>query len=392
MSQRRTPEYIRLIITVIAGLLTVALTGIAFWLSYEHLHDVAALHGLGGVRAWAWPATLDTFIVIGETLILRASLMRTVDKWAIFLTIVGSVGSIVLNVTGVGADGDALDYTVAAVPPVAALLAFGILMRQLHEAITAYMNAGPVITPGARTVPPGELVFDDSEIPFLRPASDMAERIRDEEAEEISEPGPDAMTYRRGDEDGLDADLDSLRQPVGVDLSRMISETSEAVDAVARDRLHRVAGLRDETVEFSGIFTAPAGTPEPDTDGTPPEPWRDLVGVVPDMPDVPPVHVPGVPDNGGFFTVPDVRAALSRDGAVSLDKLPVSPGTGRDTAVQTVNGTPRRPRGSGITAAVRDMLDQDGTLTNEDLRAAFPDKNPESVRKSINRVRKERGE
>jgi hypothetical protein len=117
-----------------AAVIITGITGIAFWLSYHHLHDVAEAHGLGAdpARAWAWPAVLDLFYLAGELLILRASYLRTVDPWAIALTAIGALGSIGLNVAGVGPDAPALEYTVAAVPPVAALLAFGALMRQLH--------------------------------------------------------------------------------------------------------------------------------------------------------------------------------------------------------------------------------------------------------------------
>jgi hypothetical protein len=112
----------------------VLLTGFAFWLSYEHLHDVSASNGLAGSRAWVWPATVDLFIMIGELLMLRASLLgRGVDWWAVTLTVSGSGASIALNVAGVGKNAPTLTYVVAAVPPVAALLAFGALMRQVHD-------------------------------------------------------------------------------------------------------------------------------------------------------------------------------------------------------------------------------------------------------------------
>ncbi|MFH9728325.1 DUF2637 domain-containing protein [Streptomyces sp. NPDC017254] len=131
-------------LAVAAGLVIITLTGAAFWLSYAHLAEVALAHGLGQAteRAWAWPATLDLFIVAGELLMLRAALRRQVDGWAIALTAVGSVGSIVLNVAGVTGTRDPgsvplLDYVVAAVPPTAALLAFGALMRQIHQALAA---------------------------------------------------------------------------------------------------------------------------------------------------------------------------------------------------------------------------------------------------------------
>lgn len=133
-----------------AGLVIIALTAAAFWLSYAHLAEVASAHGLQNspVRAWAWPATLDLFIVAGELLMLRAALAKQVDPWAIGLTTVGSLGSIVLNVAGVTGTRDPgavplLDYVVAAVPPTAALLAFGALMRQVHQALAGAAEPHP---------------------------------------------------------------------------------------------------------------------------------------------------------------------------------------------------------------------------------------------------------
>lgn len=127
---------------VAAATVIVAPTAGAFWLSYAHLAEVAGQHGLehSPVRQWAWPATLDAFIVAGELLMLRAGLRRVTDGWAIALTATGSIGSIALNVAGVSSTGNAdavplLDYVVAAIPPTAALLAFGVLMRQIHQRV-----------------------------------------------------------------------------------------------------------------------------------------------------------------------------------------------------------------------------------------------------------------
>ncbi|WP_053170684.1 DUF2637 domain-containing protein [Streptomyces sp. SBT349] len=116
-----------------AGTVIVALTIAAFWLSYAHLADIAMDHGLSGARAWAWPGCLDLGVIAGELLMLRAAIQRRTDWWAIGLTVTGSGGSIALNVAGVGADAEALDYVVAAVPPSAALIAFGVMMRQVHR-------------------------------------------------------------------------------------------------------------------------------------------------------------------------------------------------------------------------------------------------------------------
>ncbi|MBK3547859.1 DUF2637 domain-containing protein [Streptomyces sp. MBT60] len=150
-----------------AAATTIALTGAAFWLSYEHLHDIAAENGLSGPRAWAWPATVDLFIVAGELLMLRASLRgRGMDWWAVALAATGSLGSIALNVAGVGANADPMRYVVAAVPPTAALLAFGAIMRQIHErlatpvavtaapAVATLQLLPPVIVPEGATLLP----------------------------------------------------------------------------------------------------------------------------------------------------------------------------------------------------------------------------------------------
>lgn len=177
-----------------AAVLISGITGIAFWLSYHHLHDVAAHNGLGidPARAWAWPAVLDLFYLAGELLILRASYLRTVDWWAILLTAVGALGSIGLNVAGVGVDKPALQYVVAAVPPVAALFAFGALMRQLHVWFgqrPVATQAAPVVTVERVAVPP---------MPEQAPAVPAVEEQRPElePAAEQQRPERPAITYR----------------------------------------------------------------------------------------------------------------------------------------------------------------------------------------------------
>ncbi|GGR37844.1 hypothetical protein GCM10010497_45900 [Streptomyces cinereoruber] len=161
-----------------AGVVIIALTGAAFWLSYAHLAEVALGHGLGQApaRAWAWPATLDLFIVAGELLMLRAALAKRVDGWAIALTAVGSVGSIVLNVAGVTGTRDpgtvpVLDYVVAAVPPTAALLAFGALMRQIHQALAKRETpAAPDTQPEATAEAPEAVAEEAPALPEVVPA------------------------------------------------------------------------------------------------------------------------------------------------------------------------------------------------------------------------------
>ncbi|MFG3189268.1 DUF2637 domain-containing protein [Streptomyces omiyaensis] len=201
-------------LAVAAGLVIIALTAAAFWLSYAHLAEVALGHGLGQApaRAWAWPATLDLFIVAGELLMLRAALRREVDGWAIALTAVGSVGSIVLNVAGVTGSRDpatvpVLDYVVAAVPPTAALLAFGALMRQIHQALARAETRPEPVAAVAVPAPFAESLPQVPALPVLGPWVPVAELLGtstgtssdlhvspleadEEEAEEHPEPGP----------------------------------------------------------------------------------------------------------------------------------------------------------------------------------------------------------
>lgn len=141
-------------LAIAAGLVIIALTAAAFWLSYAHLAEVALAHGMRGkeVRAWAWPACLDLFIMAGELMWLRAAMLHRVDWWAICLTAAGSGGSIALNVAGVGGSAELLDYVVAAVPPTAALLAFGALMRQVHQALLERAEGVHTVEPLAAEV------------------------------------------------------------------------------------------------------------------------------------------------------------------------------------------------------------------------------------------------
>ena len=170
-----------------AGIVIVALTAGAFWLSYAHLADVAGQHGLGTspVRRWAWPATLDAFIVAGELLMLRAGLRRVTDGWAIAVTAIGSVGSIALNVAGVSGTGNVgtvprLDYVVAAVPPTAVMVAFGVLMRQIHQLVEQPGDHSDMVSiqvpepPVTTSVQPAE----PSSVAVAQPAETPGERVQ----------------------------------------------------------------------------------------------------------------------------------------------------------------------------------------------------------------------
>jgi len=190
---------IRTRLTVAAGAVIVVLTAVAFWLSYAHLQEVAATYGLGNspIRSWAWPATLDLFIVAGEVMMLVAALAKRKDGWAIGLTVAGSVGSIGLNVYGVGPDAPAIEYIVAAVPPTAALLAFGALMRQIHVAVAAgkdvEVQETPMLAGQVLQVSDEFAEILDEELQHLTAVNDTVDADEDDgpEVECVNEDVPD---------------------------------------------------------------------------------------------------------------------------------------------------------------------------------------------------------
>ncbi|WP_435251954.1 DUF2637 domain-containing protein [Streptomyces tendae] len=222
-----------------AGVVIVLLTAGGFWLSYAHLAEVAGQHGLGSspIRQWAWPATLDAFIVAGELLMLRAGLRRVTDGWAIALTATGSVGSIALNVAGVNGTGQVgpvplLNYVVAAVPPAAALLAFGVLMRQIHSLVDRPGNEIRTSAAQPQEPPVGETarVGDTAERPELPSAQPLA-------------PTPEPADRKRG---GRPASA-TVEQLVTIGRNATADSgppTRESVEQAIRAEGHTVSGKR----------------------------------------------------------------------------------------------------------------------------------------------------
>jgi hypothetical protein len=116
---------------------TAAATAVGFWLSYRGLHDFALRAGLTGAEAWAWPASVDLVIAAGEAGVTISALRQHKD-WAAWVYLaVGFAASVTGNVLHVDPAGLFWTrYAVAAVPPVAAMLALAALLRQAYRLAT----------------------------------------------------------------------------------------------------------------------------------------------------------------------------------------------------------------------------------------------------------------
>lgn len=120
-------------ISIITGLLVLFVAGGAFFLSFEALRDLANQVGIEARMAWLYPIIIDGAIIIFSLSVLRASLNREKHLYPWVLVGGFTVLSVLLNV--VHANMDLLARFLAAIPPVALLLSFELLMGQIRAIV-----------------------------------------------------------------------------------------------------------------------------------------------------------------------------------------------------------------------------------------------------------------
>lgn len=104
---------------------TVLITGLAFWLSFTALSDLARRSGVDPAQAWAWPLIVDGLILVSTVAVLALD-GRTGVWYPWTLLMAGTAVSVVANAlhATVAADADVpglLAGCVAAVPPLVEL-------------------------------------------------------------------------------------------------------------------------------------------------------------------------------------------------------------------------------------------------------------------------------
>jgi hypothetical protein len=110
-----------------------ALAGAAFAMSYGALHELARDSGVPSTLAWLWPLVVDGFIVVASLSVLYAVLEARPASYPWALLSLFSAVSVAGNVAH-GAP-TPVGRLVAAVPPVALVLAFDLLMRQVRRVL-----------------------------------------------------------------------------------------------------------------------------------------------------------------------------------------------------------------------------------------------------------------
>lgn len=103
----------------------------AFLLSYDALHQLARSSHVPALLAWLWPLIVDGFILVASLAVLDAvhSGRRPLYPWVLVLAF--SALSVTFNV--LHAPDDLVAQLVAAIPPLALVLSFELLMRQIHH-------------------------------------------------------------------------------------------------------------------------------------------------------------------------------------------------------------------------------------------------------------------
>jgi hypothetical protein len=113
----------------IAAVLAVA--GVAALASYDHQRQLAAIAGEGW-RAWLLPVSVDGMVIAASmTMLVRRRIGEPAGALAWFALLLGGAASVVANVAA--ADPTLAGRLVAAWPPVALLVSYELLLKQVRS-------------------------------------------------------------------------------------------------------------------------------------------------------------------------------------------------------------------------------------------------------------------
>lgn len=122
----------------VLGVLTFLATAVALIESFDGLLNWAEDHGLHGWRAYIWPIQIDTFIVIGEAMLVISQLRAWSRKsraiaWITVLS--GAALSVFGNIGHVGGETVWTTKATASVPPLVALVGLSIGLQVIKRIV-----------------------------------------------------------------------------------------------------------------------------------------------------------------------------------------------------------------------------------------------------------------
>ena len=132
------------------GVLALAVGG--FSMSYGSLHGLALAEGVDPTLAWMWPLIVDGFIVVASLAVLHAVLERRSSAYPWCLVLGFSAISVGFNV--LHAAPTPVARLVGAVPPLALVLSFELLMRQVRAALEPSIDPAAITGANAGAVAP----------------------------------------------------------------------------------------------------------------------------------------------------------------------------------------------------------------------------------------------
>lgn len=122
------------VISLITGVLVFCLAIAAFTLSFNALMELAMNNGISARFAWVFPLIVDGAMIVFSLSILRSSLYSEKAPWLWFMVVLFTSASIVFNV--LHSANSVLSGVIASVPPIALVLGFETLMRQIKNEVT----------------------------------------------------------------------------------------------------------------------------------------------------------------------------------------------------------------------------------------------------------------
>lgn len=119
-------------ISIVSGILVMALAVASFSLSFHAIRDLASQHGFK-TNPWLMPLILDGSIIVFSLAAMRAQLFGQKARYEMLLVLAATFASVVFNIAH--APADALARLLAIVPPLCLFLAFEVLARQIRSEV-----------------------------------------------------------------------------------------------------------------------------------------------------------------------------------------------------------------------------------------------------------------